>query len=306
MKHPAEISPSDQLLSRCYREMEKRFLTVYDMWKVKTLLHQVMTTKKRKQVGTDLFTFEDDTEAMPETHGCVQYLALLYTYLLALSIAGSTTVEGAPKEEAFGNDSTKFVKVPWDVLQAYYFRAARAAMLVPEASRLPWLQERDISERAAWVSQFREGDEPLGQVILSVMEKRGAHWDAPIQNTQSRPGPSFQPHQISKHYEPKTPTRNNHDQQKGHQKTQPQKNRDQRQSPGKGYGKNSESPKKMAPGSISEALRDGKTLCPDFNKGRCSTKGASCSKGLHKCAKVSHSGRPCGMANHGAHNCRKS
>ena len=54
MKYSVEVSPSDQLLSRCYRDLEKRLLTVYDIWKVKTLRHQVMTTKKRKQVGTDL------------------------------------------------------------------------------------------------------------------------------------------------------------------------------------------------------------------------------------------------------------
>ena len=27
MKYPVEVSPSDQLLSRCYREMDKRLLT---------------------------------------------------------------------------------------------------------------------------------------------------------------------------------------------------------------------------------------------------------------------------------------
>ena len=36
-KYPREVSPSDQLLSRCYREMEERLLTVYDIRKVKTL-----------------------------------------------------------------------------------------------------------------------------------------------------------------------------------------------------------------------------------------------------------------------------
>ena len=97
---------------------------------------------------------------------------MLHTYLLALSIAGSSKVQGAPGEEAFGSDSTKFVKVPWDVLQSYYFRAARAVMSVPEASRLTWLEEKDVAERSAWVSQYREGDEPLGQVVHSVMEKR--------------------------------------------------------------------------------------------------------------------------------------
>ena len=194
-KYPVEVSPSDQLLSRCYREMDKRLLTVYNIWKVKTLLHQVTTTKKRKQVGTDLYTFEDEADEAAGAHGVEKYLAMLHTYILALSIAGSSKVQGAPDEEAFGSDSTKLVKVPWDVLQSYYFRASRAVMTVPEASRLAWLEGRDIAERATWVSQFREGDEPLGQVVQSVMEKRGAHWDTPIQNMVVRPNPAFQPQQ---------------------------------------------------------------------------------------------------------------
>ena len=144
-RYPVEVIPSDQLRSRCYREMDKRLLIVYDVWKVKNLLHQVMTTKKRKQVGTDLYTFEDEAEATPGARGVDKYLATLHTYLLALSIAGSSKMSGAPPEEAFGNDSTKFVKVPWDLLQAYYFRASRSAMLLPEGSRLAWLEGRDVA-----------------------------------------------------------------------------------------------------------------------------------------------------------------
>jgi hypothetical protein len=102
MKHPVDITPSDHLLSRCYRELTSRLLSVYDIWKVKTLLHQVMSTKKRKQVGTDLYTFEDEPELTSDTHGVEKYLAVLHTYLLALSIAGSSKVQGAPTDETFG------------------------------------------------------------------------------------------------------------------------------------------------------------------------------------------------------------
>ena len=164
VKYPVEVSPSDQLLSRCYREMETRLLTVYDVWKVKNLLHQVMTTKKRKQVGTDLYTFEEEPEATPKTRGVEEYLAMLHTYLLALAIAGSNKVQGAPVEEAFGSDSAKFVEVPWEVLQSYYFRASHSVMLVPEASRLAWLEGRDIAERAAWVSQSAKGMNHSGKL----------------------------------------------------------------------------------------------------------------------------------------------
>jgi len=290
VKYPVEVNPSDQLLSRCYREMEKRLLTVYDVWKVKTLRHQVMTTKKRKKVGTDLYTFEDEAEVEPDTHGVGRYLAMLHTYLLALSIAGSSKVQGAPVDEAFGNDSTKFVKAPWDVLQLYHFRASRIVMSVPEASRLTWLEERDIAERSAWVSQYREGDETLGQVVQAIMEKRGAHWDAPIQSMALRPSTPLQPQQPR---EAQTPMK---------------QKRGQQEDPGRQKGEPptpSNTPNKMKPGTLATALRDGTVLCQDFNRNKCDAKGSSCSKGVHKCAKVSRGGRPCGMPFHGAHNCRK-
>jgi len=300
MKFPVEVSPSDQLLSRCYREMDKRLLTVYDIWKVKTLLHQVMTTKKRKKVGTDLYTFEDEPELASETRGVERYLAVLHTYLLALSIAGSNKVQGAPVDEAFGSDSTKFVKVPWDVMQAYIFRASKAVMLVPEASRLAWLEGRDIAERAAWVSLFREGDEPLGQVVQAVMEKRGAHWDTPIQSVVTRPPPPPQPHgQYGQSRAAQSPRKQKQEQQKGNGKKSPQGQRPPFPPPAPSNNTN-----KMTPGTMAAALRDGTTLCPDFNRGKCYEKGSSCSKGAHKCSKVLRGGRPCGMSFHGAHTCR--
>ncbi len=276
--------------------MDKRLLTVFDIWRVKTLLHQVTTTKKRKQVGTDLYTFEDEAEETSVTHGVEKYLSKLHTYLLALAIAGSTSVEGAPQEEVFGSDSTKLIKVPWDVLQSYYFRASRAAMTVPEASRLAWLENRDISERSVWVSQFREGNEPLGQVVQSIMEKRGAHWDTPIQHMVSQPYAAQQPRQQQHQQHPRA---TNQRPSPTHEAATPPRRQTQGQqqfSPG--------SPSKPRTGATAETLRDGKTLCPDFNNNKCDRKGPSCDKGLHKCAKILRGGRPCGMSYHGAYNCR--
>ena len=156
--------------------------------------------------------FEDDADVKPQAHGVEKYLAMLYTYLLALSIAGANKVQGAPTDEVFGGDATKFVKVPWDVLQSYHFRASRTAMLIPEATRLMWLEQKDIEERSAWVSQYREGDEDLGQVIQSVVEKRGADWDTPIHITVMRTEGARQ----QQHFEaPQTPKKQKRGQQKG-------------------------------------------------------------------------------------------
>lgn len=51
LKYPSEVCPSDQLLSRCYRELDKRLLTVFDIWKVKlkTLLHQVCPPRRGRR-----------------------------------------------------------------------------------------------------------------------------------------------------------------------------------------------------------------------------------------------------------------
>ena len=93
-----EVNQSDQLLSRCYRELDKRLLTVFDIWGAENLLHQVMSTKKGKQVGTDLYTFEEEAE-VTVGYGVDEYVARLYTYFLALSIAGSNRVPGSPENE---------------------------------------------------------------------------------------------------------------------------------------------------------------------------------------------------------------
>ena len=203
--YPAEVLPSDHLLSRCYNEMEKRLLTVYDIEKVESLLHQVMTTKPRMNPGAYLCTIKESWKRYWRrgqwrwqqlgNNEVDKYLAMLYSYLLALAIAGSGRMQGAPADELPGTDSTKFVKAPWDVLQVYYFRAHRSVMSLPEVSRLAWLKEKDVAERAVWVSQFRGSDESLGRVVQSVMDRMSAHWDVPTQGRcgLSSPFPPSQP-----------------------------------------------------------------------------------------------------------------
>ena len=42
-------------------------------------------------------------------HTIDDHMAKLRTYLLAIAIIGTDKVQGAPPDEQFGNDSTKFV-----------------------------------------------------------------------------------------------------------------------------------------------------------------------------------------------------
>ena len=50
---------------------------------------------------------------------------------------------------------------------------------------------------------------------------------------------------------------------------------------------------KLTPGTIATRLSDGKKLCPDFQKGMCKVKKASCPLGLHKCGMVTRRCRVC-------------
>ena len=293
LRYPAEVMAADSLLSRCFREIERRLLTVFSVMTAKSLMHQVTHSKKRKLIAGGLYWCEDEPVDAP-SRSAEAYLGALFTYLLALAIAGSAKVSGAPATEDFGSDPTKYVLVPWDVLQAYYFRACRMARQLPEASRLHWLEKCDVAERAVWVTKFRAGTDTLGHVIQTVYTERDAHWEVSpaLRGTPPPPGP---PH-LGPGKGGKGGKGNNKG--KGGEVNPPQWDGAQ-QTP---WDNNQN---KFTPGATSKTLKDGTKLCPDFQMGKCKTKNFKCNKGVHKCGRILKNGRVCGMPYHGAHECKR-
>ena len=170
LRFPTELHPADSTVSRVAREMDKRMLCVFNLWKVKSLQFQLHCTQKKRKLGEGLYTDEVDDEE-PATHDVDTYLDRLHTLMLAYAIAGAAPLPGAPsaaEEATLGADSTKFVAVPLDVMLSYYLRAKRSAMQITSSKRLSWLQSRDAEERAEWVTRFREGTSSLGQVVKAV------------------------------------------------------------------------------------------------------------------------------------------
>jgi hypothetical protein len=288
LRYPANITPCDQIISRCYRELDRRLLTVYDIWKVRSLKHQVTTTRKRKQVGDGLFTFEEDVHAEASRTVSV-YMANLHTYLLALAITGTTKMSDAPEKETFGSDPLKFVAAPWDILESYYFRAVESIAAIPEVSRMAWLERADLAERAVWVSTFRDGEDTIGEVIKQTMDRRGAHWDPPALPQQTH-------HQ-------QQPQRREQQQQPQRGQSGKGGKQEQARPSGQQSGQAQQQPR-LVPGSVAAELRSGSKLCPDFQKGYCKVKGPQCPKGLHKCGHVTAKGKICGMNFHGASKCK--
>ena len=98
---------------------------------------------------------------------------------------------GAPEAaETAGSQSVLYVVTPWDILEAYYWRALRCVRAVPLQLRMDWLEHLRAVKRAVWVSRFREGSESLGKVILEVFIQRDVHWQwiPPADAAATKPG----------------------------------------------------------------------------------------------------------------------
>ncbi len=174
--HPAAAFPSRRLLKHCHYQISLRHLPNHGIQKHLT---------SASHFGTD--------DRIQKRYSVENYMAMLHTYLLALAVVGTDKVEGAPPNEEFESDPTKFIKIPWDILQAYYFRAAQAIRSVPKECQLAWLEAKDSEERAAWASRFCNGTETLGQVVKALLETRATHWafGARRTSTQNREVPPY-------------------------------------------------------------------------------------------------------------------
>ena len=150
-RYPAEVHPSDATLSRVTREMSKRMLCVFNIWKVRSLQFQLHTSTKKRKVGENLFTEDKEDEEQCD-QDWETYLNKLHTLLLAYAMAGSSSL-APPAGDAIGFDSlgadaTKYLEVPLDVAMAYFWRAKRTTCVLPMSKRLQWLKSRPEKSHA--------------------------------------------------------------------------------------------------------------------------------------------------------------
>ena len=110
-RFPPEIHPADSTISRVSREMSKRMLCIFNVWKVKTLQRQLLTSQKKRKLGENLFTEEAEEEPTCE-HTVEAYLDRLHALLIAYAMAGvaapksSDSAFDAKNEATLGADST--------------------------------------------------------------------------------------------------------------------------------------------------------------------------------------------------------
>ena len=277
LRFPPEVHPADSTLSRVSREMSKRMLCVFSVWKVKSLQFQLTSTQKKRKLGDYLFTEEPDEEE-PSNRDAGAYLDKLFTLLLAYAMAGVHPPQplapgfDAKREATLGADTSKFAAVPLDVMMAYHYRAKRAMEAVSPGKRLGWLQARDLEERAEWTARFREGQATLGSVVKEVYVARDAHWLPPV-------GADTPPITPTKTPAPRSPP-------------EP-----------KGSASKFVLGKPINGRPVAKVMKDGTVLCQAFQSGNCKSKG-QCPNGAHRCGNVTKKDRVCGASSHGAQACR--
>ena len=99
--------PSDRLVSKLFKAIDKRQLEVADLWVVKSQLHQKTTSAKRRRLGENLYLQENEDSAEPEVgNDAPSYFNRMRVYFMALAIVGASPLPTAPATpESLGEDS---------------------------------------------------------------------------------------------------------------------------------------------------------------------------------------------------------
>ena len=107
--------PGDLLLSRLSKEIDKRFLHVTDLMKIKGVVWERQSESKKEKIGDNLYTEirpEGQDERRAET--VWNYLNVMEMYMLAMSIVGAEPVKQLPETpESITSDPADYVVFPY-------------------------------------------------------------------------------------------------------------------------------------------------------------------------------------------------
>ena len=261
---PPEQQPSDKLLSKLSRALQKKSLEVMSVHNVKTLFNQRSSTSKRMKVAQNLWVGsvgDEDVAAPVEDWNA--YSEHLLVYLIGLAMVGATPVSPSPATpESLATDTTDYVQFPCNLAWRYHARAVQCAKRYPETNRLAVVSSLDLHERAEWAQRFANSDETLGKVVQKIYLERATHWaQTPLVGAAG--------HVSARPPEPEFPP----------------------SAPAASLPKPSS--------KLATELRDGQPLCAAWQRGKCSQQSArDCPQGQHRCAHKLRSGRVCGDSKH--------
>ena len=105
---PPDVMPSDQIISRIYRELAVRLLSVRDVWRTKCLADQLRSSRRSIALpeGAELRLPEDKDEERG-AQNFETYMSLLWTLLLAYAVVGARPRDPPPGNRPAAEDSVE-------------------------------------------------------------------------------------------------------------------------------------------------------------------------------------------------------
>ena len=172
--------PTEKLISRLSREIDKRDLSPKDLWTVQSIAAKQRAAKRRRELAPGL-SWDDEQEDFEGYRGATTFLSQLAIYLLGLAKAGVVSTDKPTSPELPTTPSTEVVLVPLDTVTRYLSRARRESDKVVSAHRLNWLESQHGTEVEAWIYRFKNSSLTLGQVIEQTMTERAIFWEPPVE-----------------------------------------------------------------------------------------------------------------------------
>jgi len=193
IKYHPMIEPSGYWVSKCANKLQKRRLSVDDLWTIRSRQHQSkIDRKKQRTPGTELeITSSETISDVSIPKSVFSYLQCLFTYSIAWARAGCEPLDGAPTEEDRATESIRMVHVPLDVVLAYHDRALRQVSKLlgydDDKRALNWLISKDEEDRSKWVEVFRHSNKTLGEIIKENHRSEGSLLDTPGEDYCGKP-----------------------------------------------------------------------------------------------------------------------
>ena len=259
---PPEQQPSDKLLSKLTRALQKRSLEVMNVFSVKTLFNQRSNpSTKRVKVAHNLWIGSTGDDEVQPVENWSTYLDQLLVYLIGLAMAGAYALQPPPTTpESLATESLQLCGVPAGPrLEIPLSSRPMCSTLSWECSPLCDFFTR--SPRTSWMgTAFRQWEWPIRSCGAQGVE-RATHWSQ-VPLVTSEGGVSARPP------EPALPPA-------------------------------SKVPSAGVDQAFAEKLRDGTLLCQAWQRGKCpQQKERGCAQGQHRCARELNSGRVCGDPKH--------
>ena len=281
------LSPADALVSRLWRQLQRKLVTAMTIEKVKALVHASMPSNK--------FQFDMGDARMEVGADKSLVIRNVTQYYFGLRILGHAMAYAGNWDFASQlHKGTQVKMCPLGVNIEYADEALRYAMLWDGAPHvvLQMLRERDIATRSHMVQLMRR-DWPQGEALREAMKELKQDWKSASVSHKIKEEDDLAP-------EPPAPLG------RRRSRTPPRERRSGQEKNGKNGGKNGgngggNGGNSGGGGSVVKTAGSyqGKQICKRWNDNRgCSSEKSCPSGGKHVCDVLKPNGQPCGSTKH--------